>query len=137
MTLEGLIVLSICLISGIVRNSVITKIGGGRRMYEFLEGHLMIQMILLMLLIVVQIKLSLKSDGRQATIILWIVGVLMVIQTAQKSIQQEITSYYGGGLSIIVDFLMKAKLYTITLMILGFIHCICRIIVITKQNKRI
>ena len=103
-------------------------------MYEFLEGHGLIQMILLILFIGLQFKLSLKKDGKQGSIILWLMGILMVLQTTSQSInQKELLNYYSG-IDVIVDFSIEAKLYTISLMILGFIHCICRIKVISKQS---
>ena len=102
-------------------------------MYEFLEGHGLIQMILLILFIGLQFKLSLKKDGKQGSIILWLMGILMVLQTTSQSInQKELLNYYSG-IDVIVDFFTEAKLYTISLMILGFIHCICRIKV-SKQS---
>ena len=39
-------------------------------MYEFLEGHGLIQMILLILFIGLQFKLSLKKDGKQAKVLI-------------------------------------------------------------------
>ena len=104
-------------------------------MYEFLEGHGLIQMILLILFIGLQFKLSLKKDGKQGSIILWLMGILMVLQTTSQSInQKELLNYYSG-IDVIVDFFTEAKLYTFTLMLLGFIHCICRIKLMTKQNN--
>lgn len=60
-------------------------------MHEFLESHLMIWMLLLILLIGVQIKTSLKETPKQGSIILWIIFALILIQTAMQSVNQEET----------------------------------------------
>lgn len=95
----------------------------------------MIWMVLLILLIGVQIKTSLKETPKQGSISLWIVFGLILIQTAIQSVNQGETFNYYSGFDVIFNFFTEAKLYTFTLMILGFIHCICRIKIMTKQNN--
>ena len=44
--------------------------------------------------IAIKSKLSLKKDGKQGSIILWLMGILMVLQTTSQSInQKELLNY--------------------------------------------